>query len=47
VYFYGGSKASLYCILRDRWKKLKTVVVSQNTLKNNGPRANTMHMQLR
>ena len=25
VYFDGGSKASLYCTLRDRWKNLRTV----------------------
>jgi len=29
VYFDGGSKASLYCILRDRWNNLGTVLVSQ------------------
>jgi len=28
-------------------KKLRTVLVSQNTLKNNGPRAGIIHMQLR
>ena len=47
VYFDGGSKASLYCILRDRWNNLGTVLVFQNTLKNTGPRAGTIHNQLR
>jgi len=47
MYFDGGSKASLYCILRDRWNNLGTVLVSQNTLKNTGPRAGTIHNQFR
>jgi len=47
VYFDGGSKASLYCILRDGWNILGTVLVSQNTSKNTGPRTGTMHNQLR
>ena len=36
MYFDGGNKASLYCNLRDHWKKLRTVVVSQMTLKTLG-----------
>jgi len=47
VCFDGGSKASLYCILRDRWNNLGTVLVSQNTLKNTAPRAGTIKNQLR
>jgi len=47
VYYDGGSKASLYCILRDRWNYLGTVLISQNTLKNTGPRTGTIHKQLR
>jgi len=39
VYFHGDRKASLYCILRNRWKKFENRLVSQNTLKNTGPRA--------
>ena len=30
----GGSKANLYCILRDCWKNLITILVSQNNQKN-------------
>jgi len=30
VYFDGGGKASLCCILRDRWNNLGTVLVSPN-----------------
>jgi len=37
VHFDGGSKQSLYCILRDHWKNLRTVLFSQNTLKTLGP----------
>jgi len=33
VSFDGSSKANLYCILRDRWNNLTTVLVSQNTKK--------------
>ena len=47
VSFSGSSKGNLYCILRDRSNNLRTVLVSQNTLKNTGPRAGTKHKQLR
>jgi len=30
-------KVRFSCILRDRWKKLRTIIVSQNTLKTLGP----------
>jgi len=33
----GDCKARFSCILRDRWKKLRTVMVSQNTLKTLAP----------
>jgi len=42
-----GSKANLYCILRDRRKKIENRFGSQNTLKNTGLRAGTIHKQLR
>jgi len=41
VYFDGGSEASLCCNLRDRWKILRTALVSQNNLKHIGTRADT------
>jgi len=34
-------------VLRDRWNNLRTVLVSQNPLKNTGPRAGNIHNQLR
>jgi len=36
VYFDGGSKANLYCILRNCWKILIIVLASQNNLKTLG-----------
>jgi len=47
VYTDGGIKASLYCILGDRWKSLIIVLVSKTNIKNTGRRASTVHKQLR
>jgi len=47
AYFDGYTKASFDCTLRDRWKNVRTVLVSQSDFKNTGPRAGTTHMQLR
>jgi len=30
VYFDGDTKVSLYCTLRDGWKNVRTVLVSQS-----------------
>ena len=46
MFFDGGSKASLYCALRNRWKNVRTVLVSQNDLKNTVTRAGSVHKQL-
>ena len=46
LYFDGGRKASLYCILRDRRKNARTVLIPQSNLNNTGPRAGTIHKQL-
>ena len=40
VYF--DSEESLSCILRDRWKNVRTVVVSQSNLKSTGHSAGTI-----
>jgi len=37
VYFDGGSKSSLYCILRDRLKNVRTVSSLKVTCKTLGP----------
>jgi len=47
VYYDGDYKESLYCILRDRRKNLILVLVSQNNIKNTGPRTSATHRKLR
>jgi len=42
-----GSKASLYCIFRDGWKKFENRSGLSKHLKNTGPRAGTVHKQHR
>jgi len=46
VTFDGSSKVNLCSILRDGWTNLRTVLVSQNNLKNTWPCAGTIHNQL-
>jgi len=47
LYFDGDSKASMYCILTDCWKNVRTVLVPQRKLKITGPRAGTTYKKLR